>query len=354
MIKSLYVHIPFCHSICSYCDFKKVPYDQEVADYYISALERDLRRYRGKMEIQTLYVGGGTPSILTSNQIEQLCDLLSKYVKWDEIKEFTFECNPEDVTYELASKLVEVGVNRISLGAQTFNDNILKRINRRHTSKTTMSAFNIFREVGIKNISIDLIYGLEGQTAKDIEYDLNTIALLMPDHISWYSLIIKEGTELEGQQIDQTKEEELMEIAFEGLKKRGYNQYEISSFSRDKKHESMHNKAYWLTENWLGIGWGASSHIDGKLIDNIGTVVDWKEKVEVQDEEDRHFQVLMMGLRYFDGIPIKVEPYKSAYKYFDSKIHKLLLEGYVEILNGVLKVSNGKNMLLDQILLNLM
>lgn len=354
MIKSLYVHIPFCSKICSYCDFKKVVYDKETADHYITALERDLKRYKGKLNINTLYIGGGTPSILSANQIDALCDLLSKYVKWDGIKEFTFECNPEDVTYELASKLKEVGVNRISLGAQTFNDTILKKINRRHDSKKTIQAFNTFREVGINNISLDLIYGLEGQTKKDIQHDIRTIALLMPEHISWYSLIIKEGTDLEGKEIDIDKEEELMDAAFDGLKEIGYSQYEISNFSLSKKVQSEHNKGYWLSKNWLGIGWGASSHINNKLIENVGTVVDWKENVTIQDPVDYHFQTIMMGLRYFDGIDITMSPYKQAYEHFKAKIHKLLLEGYVEILNGRLRVAKGKNMILDHILVSLL
>lgn len=354
MITNLYIHIPFCSSICSYCDFKKVKYDKEIADHYISLLENDILKYVGKLDVSTIYIGGGTPSILSEEQIDMIRNLLTSYINLKNVKEFTFECNPEDVTFELATKLKEIGVNRISLGCQTFNDKLLANVNRRHDSKQTIRAFNTLREAGIKNISIDLIYGLEGQTQSDIEHDLKSVALLMPEHVSWYSLIIKEDTELEGKEIDIDHEEKLMETAFEGLRELGYKQYETSSFALSKSCQSEHNKSYWLSKNWLGIGWGASSHIDGKLIENVGSVVGWKDDVTTQNESEYYFQTIMMGLRYFDGIDITVYPYKEAYEFYQAKIHKLLLEGFVEILDGRLRVAKGQNMILDHILISLL
>ena len=194
-MESVYIHIPFCKSICSYCDFCKMYYNGSFVTQYLNALINEIHdRYMGE-EIKTLYIGGGTPSALTIKDLNYLFDIISKLNLSDDL-EFTFECNLNDINEELLLFLKEKRVNRLSIGIESFNENKLKFMERNHTYEEAVQAMKLARSLGFDNINVDFIYGIPGETIKDMKKDLDMILKLEPDHVSTYSLIIEDNTKI--------------------------------------------------------------------------------------------------------------------------------------------------------------
>ena len=312
---SMYVHIPFCNRICTYCDFNKVLIKNQPVDDYISALINELK-ICGKKTLKTIYVGGGTPTALTVSQLDRLLKFMTD--NFTVTDEFTFEANPDELTTEKLDVLNNYGVNRISLGVQTFNNDLLKVLGRTHNFDDIFKSVNHLEKIGLTNYSLDLMYNLPGETFADIDMSLKYVGELKPKHISWYSLIIEPHTVFYNK-INQGKmsiagsleEGEKYDKVIAGLDALGYPQYEISNFAQ-AEHESMHNKTYWLNEPYIGAGAGSHGYTGDDRYYNIkpvnhyinnmnehGSVV--KETLKLT-QNDKFEEEMFLGLRLNRGI----------------------------------------------------
>ncbi|WP_026692841.1 radical SAM family heme chaperone HemW [Peribacillus kribbensis] len=280
MISSAYIHIPFCEHICHYCDFNKVFLKNQPVDEYLGLLKKEmeltLEKYQTQ-ELKTVFVGGGTPTALNAGQLEVLCRDIRETLPFNPAAaEYTFEANPGDLSEDKLKVLKEGGVNRLSFGVQSFNDELLQRIGRSHRAKDVFSTLEKAAEAGFENISIDLIYALPGQTLEDFRETLKTALSLGLPHISGYSLIIEPKTVFynlmqKGRLSLPPEESEaaMFELLMEETARAGYAQYEISNFAKPG-YESRHNLTYWNNEEYYGFGAGAHSYLDGCRRANYG------------------------------------------------------------------------------------
>lgn len=305
---SLYVHVPFCRSICFYCDFKRGIYNENKADAWLDRILEDINLL--EENFATIYVGGGTPSALNEMQFSKLFYALSKHLKKE--VEFSVESNMESLTNKKIEIMKHAGVNRISLGVQSLQTSLLKMMNRKHTKEDVFKKIEQLYHQGITNISVDLIYGFEKQTLEEWESDLHEIASCpYISHVSLYSLTIEEGSVF-AKQNQKTCGDELeglmYEKAIEILKQYGFLQYEIANFAKIG-YESKHNQTYWKYNDFCGIGVGASGK-DGNIRYSIeGSVEDYiqhQESIEkeVLDIQDMKFEQIMMSLRMRKGMHI--------------------------------------------------
>lgn len=310
-MKSMYIHIPFCKSICTYCDFCKQLYNETNINKYLDALNEEIKdRYNGE-ELDTLYIGGGTPSSLNIMQQNKLFDIL-KQLKINNIKEFTFECNVNDITEELIDLLIKNKVNRISLGVESFNKEKLKFMERFSDYNDVKNKIDMIRNKGLYNINVDLMYAIPNETLKDLKEDLNLILKLKPTHISTYSLILEEYTKLSinnVKPIDEELEYEMYNYIVNKLKKKKYKHYEISNFSLEG-YESIHNLNYWNNEEYYGFGLGASGYIDGIRYENTKNINKYFEynfvnKQEIVGLREKEENELMLGFRKTKGISLE-------------------------------------------------
>ncbi|MBQ7576469.1 MAG: radical SAM family heme chaperone HemW [Bacteroidales bacterium] len=262
----LYVHIPFCTSFCIYCDFYSEVAPERV-DAYLEALSREAASRKSELSVPptTLYVGGGTPSLLSERQFSRLSEILRKNFDLQAVEEFTVEANPDDITPEKLALWRSCGVNRLSIGVQSFCDAHLKWMRRRHDSAAAARAFRMAREAGFRNISLDLIFGYAGLSMREWEASVEKALSLGPEHISCYQMMLEEGTPLTllaeaGKYIEPPQEECAAQYSLlqQRLSEAGYVQYEISNFALPG-FESRHNSAYWRREPYLGLGPAAHS-----------------------------------------------------------------------------------------------
>ena len=322
----LYIHIPFCKSRCIYCGFYSTT-AFELRQQYTDALCREIAD-RASGSISTIYLGGGTPSQLTLSQLHQIFDTIYKYNKVEKDAEVTIEVNPDDVTEELAAALPALSVNRVSMGAQTFDDERLAFLHRRHTSRQVGEAIDRLRKAGISNISIDLMYGFPEETLTSWQQDISTALSLDVEHLSAYCLMIEEGTPLYRMQIapiDEELERTMYELLMDRLEAAGYEHYEISNWSlsprplqrerEPRSYRSRHNSSYWNQTPYIGIGAAAHSY-DGqccrrwnisdirRYIDGIrqGTCVYEEEWL---DEDTRYNDCVTVALRTCEGLNLK-------------------------------------------------
>lgn len=310
-MESMYIHIPFCKSICSYCDFCKVKYHGPWVTQYLNALLLEITSRYSNEPIKTLYIGGGTPSALQEKDLKYLFEILKK-VDLTELEEFTFECNLNDITRELLVILKENGVNRLSIGIESFNEQKLLFMKRSHTYEEAEKAFKLARELGFTNINADLIYGIPSESLKDLKKDLDLILKLNPDHISTYSLIVEDNTEISLMGVLPIKEEldaTMYEYICDKLDEKKYHHYEISNFCKKGK-ESLHNLNYWNNGEYYGFGLGAHGYICGIRYNNTKSLTDYINgnfllKEEVLSKEDIMYNELMLGFRKMEGINIK-------------------------------------------------
>lgn len=256
----IYIHIPFCKSRCVYCGFYSTT-GLELRQQYVDAVCREMTMREVSDPIETIYLGGGTPSQLTPEQLRQLFIYINK-VYAPHAAEVTIEMNPDDVTPEYAAILSQLGVNRVSMGAQTFDDERLRFLRRRHTSSQVYDAVHILREAGVRNISVDLMYGFPSETLDDFRRDIDTALTLEVEHISAYCLMIEEGTALHQMGVESADEEterSMYEMLIDRLTGAGYERYEISNFARPG-FRSRHNSSYWNDTPYIGLGAAAHSY----------------------------------------------------------------------------------------------
>ncbi len=308
MTSSVYVHIPFCRQKCFYCSFCSYP-KLELKDIYISNLLKEIETRYQKEQIQTLYIGGGTPSLIDYSQLSQI---ISKF-KLKEDSEITIEANPESTTREWLKGIFDAGINRLSFGVQSFDDKLLKIIGRKHTVKQVFDVISTAREIGFKNINIDLIYGLPTQTMADFSVSVITACEIGVEHISSYGLKIEKGSKFYKKKPENVPDEEIQADMYlklcEIAKKYGYQHYEISNFAK-KGFESNHNINYWNAQNYYGFGCAASgfegntryTHEKGieKYIKNPLKLVE----EEILDKQTKLEENIFLGFRKAEGINV--------------------------------------------------
>jgi len=267
----LYIHIPFCRKKCFYCDFFSVKYDEYLAEKYVAAIIDHAKAFNSAVD--TIYIGGGTPSVLSENQIETLLTGIAEAFNLSQIKEFTFELNPESASKEKFKILRKYGVNRVSIGLQSDDDVYLKTIGRIHNFPQFIAALENARNAGFKNINLDLIYGLPGQTLMQWEKTLlNAVSFDCP-HISLYPLTVEENTFFYKNNIktDDGLQKQMYEKACEILSANGFSHYEISNWAKPEK-ESLHNSNYWRNYQYLALGAGASGYFNGQRYKNTADI----------------------------------------------------------------------------------
>lgn len=316
---SAYVHIPFCTQICYYCDFSKVFIKNQPVDDYLQALIREFRSYDIK-SLRTLYIGGGTPTSITAQQLDYLLTELTRDLDLSQLEEFTIEANPGDLTVEKIAVLQKSAVNRVSLGVQTFNDRHLKQIGRSHNEAQIYSTIDALKAAGFHNISIDLIYALPGQTMEDVKENVAKALALDIPHLSLYSLILEHHTVFMNRMRrgklnlpTEDLEAEMFEYIIDQLEQNGFEHYEISNFTKPG-FESRHNLMYWDNIEYYGVGAGASGYLDGVRYRNRGPIQHYLKGVnegnarlseEVLTKEEMMEEELFLGLRKKSGVSIK-------------------------------------------------
>jgi len=319
-MSGIYIHIPFCKSRCIYCGFYSTTLFPLVNEY-VSALckEAYIRRCYLTEPVETVYLGGGTPSQLPLKELSRLLIYINKVFNIAPDAEITVECNPDDVTIELAECMSEIGVNRVSMGAQTFSDNRLRLIHRRHNAADVATAVDILRHIGIDDISIDLIFGFPNETMMEWESDIEHALALHVEHISAYSLMYEEGTVLEQklrdgaiEEIDEETELAMYDVLISRLENAGYEHYEISNFALPG-HHSRHNSGYWQQKPYIGIGAAAHSY---NLASRQWNVCDVKQYIsainngiipcerEVLDKRTCYNDLITTALRTSTGIDL--------------------------------------------------
>ncbi len=310
-VNAMYIHIPFCRSICSYCDFCKILYKSEWIMPYLNKLKLEIAdKYLGE-EISSIYLGGGTPSSLATHELEYLFKIL-KSIKTSKDLEFTFECNLNDITEELLIFLKQNRVNRLSIGIESFNTDKLKFMNRNHTFKEATEKIALCRKIGFDNINIDLIYGIPEETTKVLLDDLKKFLKLKVEHISTYSLIIEKNTLIGVNKISPINEDvdsSMYELICKTLKKHKYEHYEISNFCK-KGYESKHNLKYWNNEEYYGFGLGASGFLEGVRYENTKSLTEYLKGTTICNstilsKQDNMENELILGLRKIKGISLQ-------------------------------------------------
>ena len=333
---AIYLHIPFCTKKCDYCDFCTFINMNKEYEKYCTALIEEIKLYPKENLYDTIYFGGGTPSLLPVNLISDIMVNL-KYKKDSEI---TLELNPNDITRENLKSLKEIGINRLSIGIQSFQDHILKFIGRDHTGNDAIKIFKESREVGFENISVDVMFGIPNQNLDDLKKDLELIKELSPENISIYSLIWEEGTLFWSKlqkgilfEMDQDLEADMFEYIIDFLTDLGYIHYEISNFSKENMY-GKHNIKYWENKEFIGVGLSASEYLNGIRTSNVKNFHKYycslknkkkpidEKTIEIVDEKEKEKLKSMLGLRLV----------KKGTEYFNNKkIENLLKDGLLEI-----------------------
>ena len=359
-IDSIYIHIPFCKSICSYCDFCKVLYKKEWVDLYLQKLKEEIiDRYMGN-DIKTIYIGGGTPSALSLNEIEYLLQLTNLFKK-DKLVEFTFECNIEDINEDLLLILKKYRVNRLSIGIQSFNNDNLKILKRTSNYQDVIKKVKLMRHLNFNNINLDLMYALPNEPLNILKKDLKLLLNLKPEHISCYSLILEDHTYLKYQKIEIISEDldlKMYEYIRHKLKRNGYHHYEISNFAK-KGYESIHNLTYWKNNEYYGFGCGASGYIDSIRYENTKNLSSYLKgnyngKEELLSEKSTREYELMLGLRKTDGISLQEFYNKYHINMQDVFPIKPLIKNKDLIYkNGNIMINHKKLYIMNEILLKL-
>lgn len=340
----IYIHIPFCKQKCFYCDFCSFANKNEMQEKYVETVINEIKNitHKKKYTVTTIYLGGGTPSILNPEYIKNILQEIKSSFKILDDAEITIEINPGTVNEEKLKRYKEYGINRLSIGLQSANDKILKNIGRIHDYKQFEETFFYARKCGFKNINVDLMIGLPTQAIEDVKQTLEKIIQKNPEHISVYSLIIEEGTIIE-KLINENKlqlpDEETERIMYwtvvNELKENGYNQYEISNFSK-KTYESKHNTNCWKQKQYIGLGTSAHSYLNKKRYSNTNNIEEYIKNIqesnisknitihEEQTEESTMNEYMLLGLRMIQGI--NINEFKQKFKTDPTIKYKEILE----------------------------
>ena len=320
MAKGLYVHIPFCDQICTYCDFPKLLTNEAFRPKYVTLLGKELELLQKEYDfsqLKTVYIGGGTPSALTTDQLLSVFEMIARYVSVEQLIEFSVEANPENLTEEKVALFKKWGVTRVSLGVQTFEPRLLNVVGRAHRETDVFEAVRLLKSAEIKHINLDLIYSIPGQTLADLASDLKKVQLLEVDHVSAYSLILEPHTSLyldymrdKLTLLDQDLEAQMYEFVRETLEKQGFSQYEISNYK--KGEPSYHNQWYWQNVEYIGAGLGAHGNVLGVRYENTRSLTRYfkdldqgkrptvaKHKLSLKEVLE---ETLFLGLRLLEGV----------------------------------------------------
>ena len=324
----IYIHIPFCASKCYYCDFISFQNKESFFKDYINALIKEIKYKKNKFKnldkykITTIYIGGGTPSVIDENLIKKVLDTIYNLYNVSKKAEITIEVNPGTINKKKLEMYKKIGINRLSIGLQTTSDELLKEIGRIHNYSQFLDTYNLAKEVGFKNINIDLMLGLPKQSMKVLEESINTVIKLKPKHISLYSLIVEDNTKLK-EMIDkgdlklpsETMERKMYWTTKKILEENGYNQYEISNFAK-KKYESKHNLNCWNQKEYIGFGLASHSYFESKRFCNIDNLKKYIDNINNNDfdknvkilEEQNKFEMekeyMLLSLRKIEGVNI--------------------------------------------------
>lgn len=350
----IYIHIPFCVKKCSYCDFVSFCSDEKTWEQYTNAVvcEIENKKIENPKKVTTIYIGGGTPSLIPENYIVKIINTVKSRFKIEESAEITIEANPGTVTEKKLVAYKNVGINRISIGLQSAEDRILKLIGRIHNYQTFLSTYNLTRNIGFENINVDLMLAIPTQTKEELLNTLNKVIELKPNHISLYSLIVEENTEIKKalevgklEYVDEKVEREMYWKTKRILEKNGYFHYEISNFAK-RGFESKHNMDCWNQEEYIGFGIAAHSYINNKRFSNISNLEEYIKNIneenfeknielhENQTKQDKMKEYMMIGLRKIDGISISEFERRfriSPLFYFRFEIDKLVKENLLEV-----------------------
>lgn len=351
MGKGLYIHIPFCAKKCPYCDFYTTGYKNETVDLYMKAVARNLRNYSEicNDEIDSIYFGGGTPSLVPPLKFVELFEELKKGYNLNN-PEITLEANPSLVNKEKLTEFHALGFNRISFGVQSFNDSELKELGRVHNKGTALRAIENAYSAGFKNISVDLMIGLIGQTEESLSYSFEAIKNLPLNHISAYMLIIEEGTKYASEEIrkklpDDDKVSDLYLYTINELKKMGFYQYEISNFAQ-KGYSSIHNLHYWRCEEYIGIGPSAHSYYNGRRYkvpsDIFSFIEDNKQREVIIDNNPGSFEEYgMLKIRLNEGVNLDYcqNKYNIDSQKIYKKIERLCVAGLITVNNSTVSLT---------------
>ena len=360
----IYIHIPFCKQKCMYCDFVSFPNQEEKQAQYIEKVLQEINQEKElllKYQITTIYIGGGTPSVIDSKYITDILNTIKKVANLETLEniEVTIEVNPGTVTEEKLLSYKNSEINRLSIGLQTTNDRLLKTIGRIHKYQDFLNTYKTARKLGFNNINTDLMIGLPTQNLKDVKKSLEEIIMLKPEHISVYSLILEENTPME-RLVDQGKlklpsdeaERRQYHYVKNILELNGYIHYEISNFAFPTK-QSKHNCNCWEQKEYIGFGVSAHSYISKKRYSNTNNLNQYLEKNlneiktinEIQNQESQEKEYMLLGLRKLDGVQItkfKEKFGKNPIYIFRNEIKKLVEQGLLEIdLDNILLTSKG-------------
>lgn len=356
---SVYIHIPFCNHICSYCDFPKLLYNHNYINNYLDSLEQEIKeRYHNEL-IDTIYIGGGTPTSLSDEELTKLLNILTIFKTKDSL-EYTIESNIESLTISKIKILKQYNINRVSLGVQSFNPNTLKYLNRYHTKDQVIEVINNLKNNDITNINIDLIYATNNDI-KEVKEDLNTFLSLDIPHLSYYSLIIEDNTILKinnTNYINEDIEYNMYKLINKTLTNNNYHQYEISNYSKDN-YESKHNLNYWHNGNYYGFGLGSVSYLNNLRRSNTKNLTkylnhNYLDYEEYEDEITNMKTDLILSLRTTKGLSLD-SFYHKYHKHLESvyDIKELLKDNILIIKDNYLSINPKYLYLENEIILKI-
>ena len=356
MVRHLYVHIPFCPKVCPYCSFYKEASDRNKTQSFLDAVLAEAEMESDGLQPWTIFFGGGTPSALSTSQLQYLIGGLRERLDFSQVREFTLEMNPATVSLEKAKALLALGVNRVSMGVQSWDEELLKTLGRVHSGPQARRSYEILREAGVPNVNLDLIFGIPGQTPAQWLFSIQQTLALEPDHISAYCLTYEEDTEFferfrRGEFATGTERDAaFFETAMDAFESAGYGQYEISNYAKPDR-ECLHNLGYWRASDYAGLGPSAVSTRDGWRRKNLPDteaytrrMLDGEDRFETLERlgaESSRLEKLSLGLRTREGI---------SPDFLDAeKLKNLVAHGFAQLTNGRLSLSREGRLLADQI-----
>lgn len=361
VVRHLYVHIPFCPKVCPYCSFYKEASDRNKTQAFLDAVLAEAGAESEGLQPWTIFFGGGTPSALSTSQLQYLIGGLRERIDFSQVREFTLEMNPATVSLEKAKALIALGVNRVSMGVQSWDEELLKTLGRVHSGPQARRSYEILREAGVANVNLDLIFGIPGQTRDQWLDSIRQTLALAPDHISAYCLTYEEDTEFferfrRGEFAPETERDAaFFETAMDAFEAAGYGQYEISNYAHPGR-ECLHNLGYWRGADYAGLGPSAVSTRDGWRRKNLPDTEayirqilaggDRFEALERLDAETKRLEKLSLGLRTREGIEATV---------LDSeKLQELMNLGFLRTAEGQVSLTRQGRLLADQLAVELM
>lgn len=359
---ALYVHIPFCKQKCLYCDFVSEPGDGAKMARYLKALKEEITKTAPKAKdyvVKSVFFGGGTPTVLSAESIEEIMTLLKIHYPLAPDAEVTIEANPESLTMEKAKVYRKCGINRVSIGLQAWQEHLLKRLGRIHNRETFLKSYRTLREAGFQNINVDLMFGLPEQSMADWQETLREVIALSPEHLSCYSLILEENTPLYQQNPvlpDEDLTADMYELTRETLESHGYHQYEVSNFSKPG-HACRHNIVYWDCKPYLGFGAAAHSYFDGERYahhEDLEAYISaplMKLESEHLSTEDMENEFFLLGLRKTEGVSLTEFESRFGHPFDTVRLQRYAQLGLLEIKDNQMRITHKGFPVSNQILM---